>query len=288
MGTQHSVLDLVETSLPDPSAIRDLVTRHHRRLYVFVRTLEPRANEADIVLEESIRRIERREDVITDDRFTAIAERIAFETVAELRKDGTLLPFTGDLLRQLGDSANPFSAQADKRPAGLVEILAQLPAPDRDLLRRKYELGMTTDQIALSENRPVASVARDLVALHASIVAALRDNLPDSGPEPPGGAGDLGRLAGQLLDGTINDDGRLVLETLLLADAAAQAHYHRHAALIAELTWHYGGPRALPPLPQRPAPPTVTPREWIVTYAFVAACLAALTLVIVVLIRQFS
>ena len=90
----------------------------------------------------------------------------------------------------------------------------------------------------------------------------------------------------QLLDGTISDDGRMVLETLLLADAAAQAHYHRHAVLVAELTWHYGGPRALPPLPPQPASPALTAREWIVTYAFVAACLAALALVIVVIVRQ--
>ena len=111
-----------------------------------------------------------------------------------------------------------------------------MPPPERDLLRRKYELGMTTEQIALAENRPARPVSRDLVGLHATLVSAFAKRVPDSGPEPPGGAADLGRLTDQLLDGTITDDGRLVLETLLLADAAAQAHYHRHVALAAELT----------------------------------------------------
>jgi DNA-directed RNA polymerase specialized sigma24 family protein len=274
--------------LPDPDAIRELVSRHHRRLYVLLRALQPRANDADTALEETIRRIEARGQAIPADRFTDWADRLAIEIAGESRTSSPKTSFSDDLLRQLADSAGPYLARSVKRPAALAEILAQLPPPERDLLRRKYELGMTTDQIALAENRPFASVSRDLVSLHASMVAALRDNLPDTGPEPPGGAGDLGRLTGQLLDGTISDDGRLVLETLLLADAAAQAHYHRHAVLVAELTWHYGGPRALPPLPRQPAQPAVTKREWIVTYAFLAACVAALTLVLVVVIRQFS
>src|SRR5262249_174920 len=167
--------------------------------------------------------------------------------------------------------AGPTLDLADLRPAEASGVLHQLPAPDRDLLLRRYELGMTAEQIALSENRPVAAVNRDLAGLHASLVAALRERLPDAGPEPPGGANDLGRLTGQLLDGTITDDGRLVLETLLLADPAAQAHYHRHVALCAELRM---GLRGLPPLPEPPAPaaPQVSRREKFVTWAFVAAC----------------
>ena len=90
--------------------------------------------------------------------------------------------------------------------------------PEKELLRRKYELGMTLEQIALAENRPANAVAREITSLHTSLVSALRQSLNDSDLPPPGGAADLGRLTDQLLDGTITDAGRLILETLLLAD----------------------------------------------------------------------
>src|SRR5262249_52348581 len=159
---------------------------------------------------------------------------ITRQVAAERRKTITPLPFSDDLFRQLSDSAGPILNLSEKRPAALAEILRQLPPPERDLLRRKYELGLNAHQIADAAGRPVAAVARDVTGLHEPLLTALREALPDTGPEPPAGASDIGRLSDQLIDGTITDDGRFVLETLLLADAAAQPHYHRHAALAAE------------------------------------------------------
>ena len=178
----------------------------------------------------------------------------------------------------VADSAGPILAQSEARPSILTEILGQLPPPERELLRRQYELGLRPDQIAVAEGRPATAVAREITALHGSLVSAMRQALPDTGPEPPGGASDLGRLADQLLDGTFSDDGRLVLETLLLADAAAQVHYHRHAALAAELKWRYCGPPALPELPN-PTARRLSGREWMMTILFVVAGLAVVALV---------
>src|SRR5262249_39837139 len=140
--------------------------------------------------------------------------------------------------------------------------------------------GLNAHQIADAAGRPVAEVARDVTGLHETLVTALREALPDTGPEPPGGAADIGRLSDQLIDGTITDDGRLVLETLLLADAAAQSHYHRHAALAAELTWTYGRAPALPEMTPEPPTHRLSARERIVTAAFVVAILAVVVFVV--------
>jgi RNA polymerase sigma-70 factor, ECF subfamily len=256
--------------VPDAVLLRDLVQHHHRRLYVFMRAVLPNAIEAETALRETTLRITERGQVPPVKDFETWAEGIARQVAVERRKSAKVLPFSDDLFRQLADSAEPSLELSERRPGALAELLAQLPQPERELLRRKYELGMTLDQIALAEDRPASAVAREVNALHASLVSALRQSLHDSDLPPPGGAVDLGRLTDHLLDGTINDDGRLILETLLLADSAAQAHYHRHVALTAELTWLYRGE---PPLPEFPTEVkrTLTSREWLVTSLFICA-----------------
>jgi len=262
--------------VPD-SAARDVLQRHHRRLAVYLRALLP-GTDPDPHLWEAAERLLGQAGRAPTDRTAERADEIARQVAADRRKTIAPLPFSDDLFRQLADSAGPILDQSDARPAALAQILRQLPPPERDLLRRRYELGLSAEQIALAEGRPTAAIARELTALHGSLVSAVREALPDAGPEPPGGAADLGRLTDQLLDGTITDDGRLVLETLLLADAAAQTHYHRHAALATDLRWHYAG---APALPEPPAEVRrgVTSREWAVTVGFLVAVLAIIAFV---------
>jgi hypothetical protein len=206
---------------------------------------------------------------------------VARDVAAEWRAATSDLPFSDALFRQLADTGSAALDRGEARYRALSELLPQLPPPERELVRRRYELGLTTDQIAVSEGRPAAAINRELAGLLESLVSARYAAVPDLGPAPPGGAADLGRLASQLLDGTIGDDSRLVLETLLLADPPAQAHYHRHATLVADLTWKYRGPPRIPDPPDPPpAAPAVSRQEWWVTAAFVAACVLVAAFVV--------
>ena len=263
----------------ESAAVHELLQRHHRRLYVYLRALLP-GDDAEAALRATAERALRQGERAPPDRLAEWADEIARQVAVERRTVMTPLPFSDDLFRQLADSAGPILDLWEKRPATLKVILHQLPPPERDLLRRRHELGLTPEQIAHADGRPTPTVVRDLTALHESLVLALRETLPDAGPEPPGGAADIGRLSDQLLDGTITEDGRLILETLLLADAAAQAHYHRHAALAADLKWTYGGPPPLPDEKLMPPRPGLTAREWTITIAFVAALLAVAAVVV--------
>jgi RNA polymerase sigma-70 factor, ECF subfamily len=248
---------------------REELRRHRRRLLILLRALLPNRDDAEAAWRETIARISRQRRPSADD-----FPRWAREVASEHRKQTNPLPFSDDLFRQLAESAGTSPKVAEERPRALGEILDRLPPPEKELLRRKYTLGLTAEQIAAAEGRPAAVVRRDLTILHGTLVSALQEALPDGGPAEPGGASDLGRLADQLLDGTISEDGRLVLETLLLADAAAQAHYHRHVALAVELAWRYAGEPKLPDLPSRRR--RLTAREWLVTIAFVLVCLATI------------
>jgi DNA-directed RNA polymerase specialized sigma24 family protein len=265
--------------VPDLAAAQDLLRRHHRRLYVYLRALLP-GTDVGGPLADVATRIVRQAKQAPADHLTDWADGITRQVAAERRKTINPLPFSDDLFRQLADSAGSILDLSEKRPAALAEVLRQLPPPERDLLRRKYDLGLNAQEIAFADGRPVAMVARDLTALHETLVSAVRESLPDAGPEPPGGAADIGRLSDQLIDRTITEDGRLVLETLLLADAAAQLHYHRHAALAAELTWTYGRAPALPEATPEPPTHRLSTRERIVTAVFVIAILAVIIFVV--------
>jgi DNA-directed RNA polymerase specialized sigma24 family protein len=268
----------------DSAAVEGLIRQHFRRLYVYLRALLP-GSDPEAALLETVERIRRMADRSAADRFADWADGVAVQVAADWRKKLFVVPFSDDLFRQLADSARPILDQCDRRPEVLARVLGQLPPPERELLERKYTFFLPAEELAGAYGRTTAEVVRDLTAVRGTLVAAVREGLPDTGPPPSGGAADVGRLADQLLDGTITEDGRLVLETLLLADAAAQAHYHRHAALAADLTWHYAGPRRFPELPAPVARRTVSTREWLVTAAFVVAVLAVAVFVVVRLTR---
>jgi DNA-directed RNA polymerase specialized sigma24 family protein len=266
-------------ALAEAADLRERLIRHRRRLCLLLRALLPAAADAATAWNQTANRIAERGHLIAPKDFAEWAERIARDIAAERRKTQSPPPFSDDLFRQLADSAEASLAIAEERPRALAEILARLPSPEKELLRKKYGVGLSVEQIAMSEGRPPAAVARDLTILHGTLVSALHDALKKDGPPLPGGASDLGRLADRLLDGTITDDGRVVLETLLLADAPAQAHYHRHVALLVELEFKYRGEPELPAMPQ-PELPVASTREWLVTAAFIVACTAVALFVI--------
>ena len=78
------------------------------------------------------------------------------------------------------------------------------------------------------------------------------------------------------MDGTLGEDGRLVLETLLLGEPQAQTDYFRSLACLSELAWRLGKPS----FPDVPLPRTrLTVRERVVTTAFVLSVIGALALI---------
>jgi DNA-directed RNA polymerase specialized sigma24 family protein len=278
---------LGKEALSEAPPARDQLIRHRRRLCLLLRALLPTAADAEAAWRQTAVRIVERGEAASGSNFAEWAERIARDVAAELRKTQSPPPFSDDLFRQLADSAGLSLVIADQRPRALAEILNRLPSPEKELLRKRYGVGLSIEQIAMSEGRPPAVVSRDVAVLHGMLVAALHEAIKNDGPPPPGGASDLGRMVDQLLDGTITDDGRVVLETLLLADAPAQAHYHRHVALLVEIEFKYRGEPELPELPE-PGPQKLSNREWLVTAAFIVACAAAAVFVILALTGQLK
>ena len=243
-----------------------------RQAAVLLRALLPRATDAESAFADLVSRIGSLQTANVRD---IALLKLARDVASEHRRKSPHNSFSNDLFRQLANSAPTSTELASNRPQRLAAIVNQLPSGEKDLLRRKYALAQTAEQIAVAESRLANAVTRDLANLRGTLVNALLESLPDGNPPPPGGASDLGRLADQLLDGTITNDSLLVLETLLLADAAAQAHYHRHVALAVELEWLFRGAPKFPEPVTAITPRKLTRRELVVTGAFILTCIAA-------------
>ncbi|MCS6896704.1 MAG: hypothetical protein NZM29_01915, partial [Nitrospira sp.] len=240
-------------------------------MHRYLRALFPKAEEAESALQEwdHQRQTERGHD----------ARGSVGKVVAH--RSSSLSP---DLVRQLRESAWVEPEAAARWSMALATVLTRLPPMERELLRRYHGERLGVETIAAEEGRSAAAVHRDLTLLHATVVRGVCAEL--GAPEPfSGGAADLGRMADQLLDGSLSPDGQIVLETLLLGDPAAQAHYARHVALAVHLAWHYRGepPRGKPPRPDSRRPPVgLTRRERWVTGLFLAACVLSAAVVLYV------
>jgi len=254
---------------------RELLNQHRRRLSVYLRALLPAKAQAETAFQETVSRLHQQIRQAPKTKFAQWSENIARQVALERRRHQNPLPFSDDLFRQLADTIGPLLDRLEHYHGQFAEILERLPPPEREFLRRRHELELTAEQIGLTEERPASVVSRDLTLLHATIVSSLNEEVP-LGPPLPGGAMDLGRLSDQLLDGTINGDGRLILETLLLADAPSQAHYLRHVALECELNWRYRGE---PGLPMATLNRHLSTREKWVTIAFATTFLVVLAFV---------
>ena len=253
-----------------PETPRELLAPHHRRLYLAVRTLVPIPAEAETVLRQVYFKLAPWA-AEPETAFLARADRVVAETATEHRRQAKSFPSSDDLFRQLVEHPDRTAVPTD-RATRIGEILKCLPSPDRDLLRRRYELGMSLEQIGLAEGRSQSAVARDLAALHASVTRELYNDPTKVSPH----ADEIGRLTGRLADGALGDDGRLVLETLLLAEPPAQTDYFRSLATLSELRWRL----TRPAFPDVSLPRTrLTVRERAVTAAFVLSVIGALALI---------
>src|SRR5262245_10905623 len=133
----------------------------------------PDAAEADAAVAEAMGRIDRQSGETRADNLPGWVQDVARQVVAERRNASCSLPFSSDLFRQLAESAEPVLAVAERRSAVLGELLKQLPPPDRDLLRRKYELGHSALQIGQSAGRHATDVARAMAGLGVRFIFAV-------------------------------------------------------------------------------------------------------------------
>ena len=162
-----------------------LITKYERLVYGYILSLVPNWSDADEILQETnIRLWEEFDKFVPGTNFAAWATRVAHFQVLTWRKtmSRSRLVFDPHVIETLAQEPHWGDEGFDERQQALGECLSELPAHNRDLLRRCYAQGRKIKDVATRLNRSPAAVYKSLErirsALHACVERKLRSTRP--------------------------------------------------------------------------------------------------------------
>ena len=160
-----------------------LLTQSQRRLYAFILTLIPnRAEAEDILQETNLVLCEKAEEYDPDRHFLAWAFKIArFQTMAHLKtKSRSPLVFQEDLMDKLSDDAESMEGFGSLQRA-LAHCMEKLTKRNRELIRIRYEKGLTLDETAKKLGKPRGTVSMALYRIRTALWRCVERTQNESG-----------------------------------------------------------------------------------------------------------
>ena len=145
-----------------------LFMRHQNRIFAYILTLVPHSADAEDIMQETASVAWEKFGTFKEGTdFAAWLKTIAFHKVMDHRKRGGhhRVIFSDDLIKVLAPRAEKTFEQTDTRAAALKSCLKRLSSPDRQLLKRHYEDGLTIKAIAEETNRPIQGLYKVMVRI---------------------------------------------------------------------------------------------------------------------------
>jgi len=137
--------------------------RHQDRLYHYIRSLEPRHQDADDILQETYLVLwEKFDEYREDTSFCAWACKIAYFKILQRRSQRKRGPaiFSPELVQQLSDEAVLQSDGLEAQTKLLDGCLDKLPPSDLELITYRYVRGYAREKIAKLLGRSANSVSK--------------------------------------------------------------------------------------------------------------------------------
>ena len=162
----------------------DLLLRHERPIYAYIRSLVPNRADAEDLLQDTSKILwEKFDQYAVDTDFAAWARKIAHFEVLRFRRSQRAhhVVFSQQLVEQLIDQASAEPARLDSTHDALVECVEQLTEPDRDLLTRRYEPGASVEKIADLLKCPVQTVYSRLKRIRRAVFECIQRKLGSEG-----------------------------------------------------------------------------------------------------------
>jgi RNA polymerase sigma-70 factor (ECF subfamily) len=155
-------------SLLESKEFLGLWSVHARRVYAYILTLAPHANDADDIFQEtSIALWEKFDQFQPGSEFGAWACRVAyFKTLSHFQKRPNVQPFDENLLHALDAEASALTDEFEAQFLALNDCLSKLNPRDRELLELRYQGDRKVDDVAQFVGRSAKSVYRSLSRIH--------------------------------------------------------------------------------------------------------------------------
>jgi len=171
--------------LSEENFIREL-TVSQDRLFAFILTILPRADDARDVLQEThIQMWKMREQFVEGTHFVAWACQIARYKVLEYRRATARdnLVFDESLVDQLAKDAGQHAEQCEER-MGILEIcLARLTPRQRALIGERYGSGRLVKQMAERLGRSASALAVALFRIRQALLDCMERTLAEGAQE---------------------------------------------------------------------------------------------------------
>ena len=139
--------------------------RHQDRLYRFTRSLEPRQQDADDVLQETYLVLWEKFDAYHEDtNFYAWACKIAYFKILQRRSQAKRGPslLAPELMEQLSEEAISQADSLEAQSKLLDSCIDKLPPSDLDLTTYRYAQAFSLEKIATLLGRSANSVSKSL------------------------------------------------------------------------------------------------------------------------------
>lgn len=148
-----------------------------QRLYRTIRAALPQQEYADEVYQEtSITLWEKFAEFEPGTNFAAWATTIARYKILQFqhRKVRDRRVFSAPLINEIMSQSDQLDEALERRRGYLADCLQKLNDHDRDLLRRRFGLGQTSNQVAASLRRSPSFVSKALSRIHRALLHCIR------------------------------------------------------------------------------------------------------------------
>jgi RNA polymerase sigma-70 factor, ECF subfamily len=153
---------------------------HQDRLYQYIRSLEPRRQDADDVLQETYLVLwEKFDEYREDTSFGAWACKIAYFKILQRRAKAQRGPalFAPDVLQRLSEEAVLQADALEMQRELLDRCLDKLPPSEQELIAYRYARDCPREKIARLLGRSVNSVSKSLSSIRRALWKCVSEGL---------------------------------------------------------------------------------------------------------------
>lgn len=165
----------------------ELLVSHQGQIYQYVRMLMPRSQDVDDVLQQTFLVMWRKfDESYAAESFYTWATRIAYLEVLKARAARRELSLLDDavLEKLVAEEAREPDFLANLKML-LEACLDKLSPPDRELIERRYQPGVTVNALALELGRPANSVSKSLGRIRHALWKCIEESSSQPAKDSP-------------------------------------------------------------------------------------------------------
>ncbi len=164
---------------PNDTAIVNLLTKNHYRIYAFIISLVANHSDADDIMQEVSTVIwNKRVSYMAGTDFVSWALTIAkFQVLKYRKKKKLVIPLDDEIIETLAEESQSRTVDVQSRIDALKKCVGKLSPEQRKFVELKYQDGLATQIISDRTGLSVYQIYRRFASIHGSLLRCVRRSL---------------------------------------------------------------------------------------------------------------